>query len=172
MNNTRRIVLIALLVSLGLIMHFIEIMIPMSAIVPGAKLGLANIVSLVGLVLLGFQGGLLILLLRVILASLLIGTFMTISFYLSLSGGLLAYIIMASAYYTFKARFSLIGYSVIGATFHNIGQIIVAYFIIENPGIFYYLPYLILLAIPTGIGIGLVSYFSVNHLPAEFTRRV
>ncbi|MEJ6950448.1 Gx transporter family protein [Natronospora cellulosivora (SeqCode)] len=172
MNSTRRIVLVGLLVSLGLILHFVEAMLPMSAIVPGAKLGLANIVSLVGLVLLGFQGGLLILLLRIILGSLLIGTFMTISFYLSLSGGLLSYLIMASAYFTFREKFSLIGYSVIGATFHNIGQIVIAYFIIQNPGIFYYLPYLVLLAIPTGIGVGLVSYFSISYLPAESSRRV
>ncbi|MFP4661331.1 MAG: Gx transporter family protein [Halanaerobiales bacterium] len=172
MNRTRRIVIIGLLVSLGLILHFVETMIPMSYIVPGAKLGLANIVSLIGLVLFGFGGGLLILLLRVFLGSIMAGTFLTINFYLSISGGLLGYIIMALLYTFLRKRFSLVGVSVAGAAFHNLGQIIVAFFIISNPGIFYYLPFLILLSVPTGIGVGLVTYFSLNNIPQNIIRRV
>ncbi|MFP4017083.1 MAG: Gx transporter family protein [Halanaerobiales bacterium] len=172
MNKTRKIVTIGLLVSLGLILHFVESMVPMSYIVPGAKLGLANIVSLIGLVLFGFNGGLLILLLRVFLGSIMAGTFLTINFYLSFAGGLLGYIIMAVIYLSFRNKFSLVGISVAGAAFHNLGQIIVAYFIISNPGIFFYLPYLILLSVPTGIGVGLVSYFSLNNLPGNVIRRI
>jgi len=55
MRNTRKVVLIGLLVSLGLILHFVEAMIPMPILVPGAKLGLANIVNLIALVLIGFR---------------------------------------------------------------------------------------------------------------------
>lgn len=168
MNNIRRIVMIGLLVSLGLILHFIEGMIPMSSIVPGAKLGLANIVSLMALVLFGFKEGLLILFLRLLLGSLFAGTFMTISFFLSISGGLLGYFAMSFAYLLVRGKFSLLGVSVFGSTFHNIGQILVAYYIIENPGIFYYLPYLILLAIPTGIGVGLVTYFVRDYLQSTY----
>lgn len=165
MNGTRRIVIIGLLVALGLIMHFVESMIPMTAIVPGAKLGLANIVSLLGLILFGFQGGFQILILRILLGALLAGTFMTINFYLSLSGGIISFMAMYLVYRYLRRRFSLVGISVIGAAFHNLGQIIIAYFLIDNPGIFYYLPYLILLAVPTGIGVGLVTHFTVNYLP-------
>jgi len=72
---------------------------------------------------------------------------------------------MALVYYLFQDKFSLIGVSIIGAVFHNLGQLLIAYFIIKNPGIFYYLPYLTLLAIPTGIGVGLITYFTSRYLP-------
>jgi heptaprenyl diphosphate synthase len=170
MGKTRKTIIIGLLVSMGLILHFVENMIPMTAVVPGAKPGLANIASLIGLVLFGFQGGFLILLLRILLGSLLAGTFMTINFYLSITGGLLGFLAMAGGYYLLKDKFSLVGISVIGASFHNLGQITTAFLIIDNPGIFYYLPYLILLAIPTGIGVGLVAHFSLNYLPDEVVK--
>lgn len=162
--RTKKMVIISLLISLGLILHIVEGLIPMNAAVPGAKLGLANIPNIIALVLFGFPAGLQVLLLRVLLGSLLIGTFMTINFYFSLVGGLIGFLAMAIVYYFFQNQFSLIGVSIIGAVFHNIGQITIAYFVIANQGIFYYLPFLILLAVPTGIGVGLVSHFTVNHL--------
>ena len=171
MIRTRKIVIIGLLVGLGLIMHFVETMLPLTAVVPGAKLGLANIVSLIGIVLFGFSGGLQIVLLRIIIGSLLAGTFMTINFYLSLSGGLISFFMMYFVYEFSKEKFSLIGISVIGAVTHNIGQIVIAYIIIENAAIFYYLPFLTLLAIPTGISVGLVCFFTVSSLPTSLTGR-
>lgn len=166
MRNTREVVLIGLLVSLGLILHFVEAMLPLPILVPGAKLGLANIVNLIALVLIGFKGGLAIFFLRVLIGSLFAGTFLSINFYLSLGGGLTGYLFMSLVYYFLQGKFSLIGISVIGAVFHNLGQLLIAFFIIGNPGIFYYLPYLILLAIPTGLGVGLITYFTTDHLPA------
>jgi heptaprenyl diphosphate synthase len=165
--RTRKIVIIALLVGLGLVLHLVENMIPLSFLIPGAKLGLANIANLLGLIIFGFTAGLQILLLRIFLGSILAGTFMTINFYLSLSGGLLGYLVMSLFFYFLRNKFSIIGISLIGAVFHNIGQIFTAYFIISNDAIFYYLPYLILLALPTGIGIGLVVIFTNNYLPRE-----
>ena|SRR5690554_1214928 len=170
MGNTRKSVITALLVSLGLVLHFIENMIPLSFIIPGARLGLANAANLIGLVLLGFKGGFLILILRIVLGSLLTGTFMSINFYLSISGGLPGFFVMAFAFYLAGKRFSLLGISVIGACFHNLGQITASYFIIHNPGIFYYLPYLILLSIPTGIAVGLISFYSLKHIPDRAVR--
>ena len=164
-NKIKKMVIISLLISLGLILHIVEGLIPMNAAVPGAKLGLANIPNLIAIVLFGFQAGFQVLILRVLLGSLLIGTFMTLNFYFSLAGGVIGFLAMAFAYYFFKNQLSLIGVSVIGAVFHNIGQILIAYLVIANQGIIYYLPYLLLMAVPTGIGVGLVSYFTLNHLP-------
>ncbi len=168
--RTRKVVIISLLVGLGLVLHLVENMIPLSFLIPGAKLGLANIANLLGLILFGFFAGLQILLLRIFLGSILAGTFMTINFYLSLSGGLLGYLIMSLFFYYLREKFSIIGVSLGGAVFHNIGQIITAYIIISNTAIFYYLPYLILLALPTGVGIGLVTIFTYNYLPRELKR--
>ncbi|MFW5787693.1 MAG: Gx transporter family protein [Halanaerobiales bacterium] len=166
-NSLQKSVIIGLLVSIGLILHVVEGMLPMNAVVPGAKLGLANISNLLGLFLFGFQAGLQILILRIVLGSLLAGTFMTINFYFSLSGGLLGFLAMAVVYYCLSSCFSIIGVSVVGSVFHNLGQVLIAYFIIVSGGIFYYLPFLLLLAVPTGLGVGLVSYFTLNYLPEE-----
>ncbi|MFW5718863.1 MAG: Gx transporter family protein [Halanaerobium sp.] len=169
MIKTKKIVVISLLISLGLVLHLVESVFPLTAVVPGAKLGLANIVSLIAIYLFGFTAAFQVVIFRVILGSLLAGTFMTINFYLSFSGGILSFILMYLAYYFFKDKFSLIGISIIGAAAHNTAQIAAAYYIIANRGIFYYLPFLILLALPTGFGVGLVSYFTLKHLPYSIT---
>lgn len=169
MSRTKKVVLISLLISLGLVLHLVESFLPMAWIVPGAKLGLANIVSLIAISFFSFSAAFQVVIFRIILASLLAGTFMTINFYLSFSGGILSFILMYLAYYFLKDYLSLIGISIIGAVAHNIAQIITAYFIIANKGIFYYLPFLMILAIPTGFGVGLVSYFTLKHLPNSET---
>lgn len=165
MTKNRKIVMVSLLISLGLVLHLVENLFPLTAVVPGAKLGLTNIVTLVAISIFGFTASFQVVIFRVILASLLAGTFMTINFYLSFSGGIFSFILMYLAYYYLKDYLSLIGISIIGAAAHNIAQITAAYLIIENIGIFYYLPFLILLALPTGFGVGLVSYFTLKHLP-------
>jgi heptaprenyl diphosphate synthase len=78
---------------------------------------------------------------------------------------------MFISYKLFKDKFSLIGISIIGAVSHNAAQIAAAYFIISNQGIFYYLPFLTLLAVPTGFSVGLVSYFTLDYLPLSINRR-
>lgn len=172
MRKTKKIVLISLLISLGIVLHLFESFLPLNWIVPGAKLGLANIVSLVAISLFNFPAAFQVVIFRIILSSLLAGTFMTINFYLSFSGGLLSFLLMYLAYYYFKDYLSLVGISIIGAVFHNTAQIITAYFIIANKGIFYYLPFLMIIAIPTGFGMGLVSYFTLKYLPHSETREV
>jgi len=169
MEKTRKIVVISLLISLGLVLHLVESFFPLAAVVPGAKLGLANIVSLIAISLFGFPAAFQVVIFRVLLGSLLAGTFMTINFYLSFSGGILSFILMYLAYYFLKDYLSLIGISIIGAVAHNTAQITASYLIIANIGIFYYLPFLILLALPTGFGVGLVSYFTLKHLPFSIT---
>lgn len=166
-SKIRKMVIISLLVSLGLILHVVEGLIPINGVIPGAKLGLANIPNLLALIIFGFQAGFQVFLLRVFLGSLLIGTFMTINFYFSLAGGILGFLAMAFSYFYLKDQLSIIGVSVLGAVFHNIGQIVIAFFIIANQGVFYYLPYLLLMAVPTGIGVGLVSYFTLSNLPLK-----
>ncbi|KXS36684.1 MULTISPECIES: Gx transporter family protein [unclassified Candidatus Frackibacter] len=164
MIEYKRLLYISLFASLAVVVHMIEALIPTSIIVPGAKLGLSNIMILLSLVLFGYSAGFQVLLLRTIISSFLIGTFMTTSFYLSLAGGLLSFTLMALAYKYLNDKFSLIGVSLLGAVAHNVGQILVAYLIIDNWGIIYYLPYLLLFALPTGIFIGLAVIYLEEHL--------
>ena len=166
-TRVRMIVILGLLISVGLVLHVVENLLPLSFFVPGAKIGLANIASLLGLIIFGFKAGLLILSARILAGSLLGGTFLSFNFFMSLSGGVAGFILMSVIYLIFDNYFSLIGVSIIGAVFHNFGQIIAASFIISNFGLLYYLPYLTLLAIPSGIGIGLIVQFTENYLPKE-----
>ncbi len=164
-DGVRRLALIGLLAAMGIILHFIESLLPAIAPVPGAKLGLANIITLMAIVVLGIKGGGQVLFLRVFLGSLMAGTFLTLPFYLSLAGGILAFISMSITLFWAKEKFSLVGVSILGALSHNIGQLLAVAVIIGNLGVFYYLPYLALLAIPTGLLVGMGARYSLNALP-------
>lgn len=127
-------------------------------------MGLANIASLLGLVIFGFKVGFLVLFFRIVLGSVLAGTFLSFNFMMSFSGGVLGFLLMGLVYYFASDYFSIIGVSIVGALFHNVGQIFTAMYIISNFGLVYYLPYLALLAIPAGLGIGLTVEFTWNYL--------
>ncbi len=164
-EGVRRLVLIGLLAAMGIILHFIESLLPAIAPVPGAKLGLANIITLMALVVLGVKGGGQVLFLRIFLGALMAGTFLTLPFYLSLAGGVLAFFSMGIGLYWGGNKFSLVGISILGALSHNLGQLGAVALIIGNLGVFYYLPYLALLSIPTGFVVGMGARFSLNALP-------
>lgn len=155
MKKSFRIAILGVLTALAICIHSLEAMIPIPIAIPGVKLGLANVVALLALVLLDGRGAFTVTLLRIVLTSLLFGTFFTVTFFLSLGGGLLSTLVMIFAYKYLKG-FSLIGVSILGAIFHNLGQLAVAGLIMEQPGIFYYLPVLLVSAIPTGLIIGLI----------------
>ncbi|GAB6099090.1 Gx transporter family protein [Halanaerocella petrolearia] len=159
----RRRLFLSLLVAGAIVLHIVESSLPISLIFPGAKLGLANIITLLVLVTYGFLASLQVLGLRILISSLLVGTLFTPSFWLSLAGGLVSLIIMAITYYYFN-KFSIIGISVLGATFHNLGQILTAYFLINNWGIIIYLPYLLLLSLPTGVFVGVIVFKLKKYL--------
>ncbi|MGM0471348.1 MAG: Gx transporter family protein [Bacillota bacterium] len=168
MIQVKHFLYLALFTALAVILHLVESLIPMSIIVPGAKLGLANTIILLTLVLMGYRASVQVLLLRIIISSLLLGTFMTTNFYLSLMGGVLSFVVMAGLYRYGRVKFSLVGISVAGAVMHNLGQVVTAYLIINNWGIFYYLPYLLLFSIPTGIFVGLTVLYLAQQLQLNF----
>lgn len=164
--GVRRLTYIALLTSVGLILHLIEAGLPPLLPIPGAKLGLANITTLLSLSLFGIKEAGQVVLLRIFLASFLAGTFLTLPFYLSLFGGILAFSVMAIISAYGKNHFSIIGLSISGALFHNLGQILIATLVIGNWGVLYYLPYLTLTALPTGFMMGI----SATYFLAAFRR--
>ncbi|HHU63998.1 MAG TPA: Gx transporter family protein [Clostridiales bacterium] len=161
MNSTKKFVVLGLLVSQALVLHIIEGFLPIPFIAPGAKLGLANIVTLSTIILLGFKEALIVLVLRSVLGNLLAGTVSSLLF--SLTGGILSTIVMALLY-RFKDTFSIVAISVAGAVFHNIGQLFAAAVIINNFGIFVYLPILLITGVATGVFIGLVTKFLNKYI--------
>lgn len=162
MNKNRKLVFISLLVAQAIVLNIIERMIPVPFITPGAKLGLANIVTVVAIYMLSFKETLAIVILRIILASLLAGT--GFGFFYSLAGGILSLLAMYTVYKLGKDSVSIIGVSIIGGVFHNIGQIIVAALVVQNINIAAYLPVLLVAGIGTGIFVGITAKQLIVYL--------
>lgn len=162
MTKTKKLALLSILLAFALALHIFERSLPIPMIAPGVKLGLANIITLLIIIMFGFKEAALVVFMRTFLGAIFGGGFL--AFLFSLSGGLLSTIIMALMYKKFSKYFSIMAISTIGAIFHNIGQITVASFVIENINLFYYLPVLLFSGIITGIFIGLVVQFLLKPL--------
>lgn len=157
-TNIRKLVLFSVLIAQAMILSFIERFIPLPVAIPGAKLGLANIVTLLVLYKFGFKPAFSILIGRIFLTTFLFGNFAMLLY--SLAGGLMALLGMVVS----KRFLSMIGVSIFGAIMHNIGQVTVAVLIIENLNMAYYLPILLVIAIPTGIFIGITCTYLLKAL--------
>ena len=152
MKKTISLTLCAMLISLALALSYVERFIPLQMLIPlpGIKLGLANIVTLTALYLLGAKSAFIILVLRCFLGSLFGGGIT--GFLFSLCGGLLSMTVMTLA--RRLTCFSVYGVSILGAAAHNIGQIAVAILLMRSVYIGTYLPYLLIVALFTGFATG------------------
>ncbi|MCR5024328.1 MAG: Gx transporter family protein [Lachnospiraceae bacterium] len=144
---------LALSVTLGLILSYVEALIPVFAGVPGMKPGLSNILIVFLLFRYGIAEAATVNLLRILIAGILFGNPFSIVY--SLSGAVFAIIGMALLKRT--GMFSVYGVSMAGGMLHNAGQILVAAFIVENYNIVLYLPVLIVSGCITGFIVGFIG---------------
>ena len=156
-KNVRRVIYLGLMVGIAISLHIFESIIPLPTPVPGAKLGLANIVALLTILQFGLKEAILVSVIRTFLGSLFNGTLLGPTFYLSLFGGLVSTVVMGLSYKVFNKYFSLIGVSLLGSITHNLTQLSVASIMFSNIGFFYLLPYLLFFALPTGFFVGIVT---------------
>ncbi len=154
-SKAYRLVILSLYVAMALILSYVESLIPLPIPIPGAKIGLPNIITLVSLLTLGWPLTLLVVLARIFLSGFLFGGGFSIIY--SLGGGLLSLLVMCLLLYFFKDRLSLMLVSIFGAIFHNLGQVIVAAIVVQTTSLLLYFLFLMLLAIPTGLFIGLTT---------------
>lgn len=161
-SKTTKMIFIALIVAQALVLHVLEGMIPVPIGIPGAKLGLANIFSIISLFILGFRSTLVVVVLRVALATMFGGTLS--SFMFSLSGGILSLVMMFLVKTLLKDKVSIIGISGAGAVSHNIGQLLVASYIVRNFSVMLYLPVMTFIGIGTGIFIGIAANYIIGHM--------
>ena len=153
--NIHKIAITGILTAGAIIIGIIESFIP-SIGIPGVKLGLANIVILITLYELGILEALFVDFARVFIVGLLRGTIFTMGFFMSLTGAIFSLGIMILFYLLIK-KFSIVGVSVLGALFHVIGQILVAWLFLSTPYILYYLPVIAISAIVTGVFVGITA---------------
>ena len=142
-----------LLVALAFIFSYIESLFPVYLGAPGVKLGLANLVSIVGLYTIGVRGTAAVSLTRILLAGLTFGNGFSMLY--SLAGGALSLAVMAAC--KKKKWFSMIGVSILGGAAHNIGQLAVAALAVENAGVFAYFPVLLMAGTAAGACIGVLG---------------
>lgn len=164
-NGTRRLVFLSLLVAMGTALHLVEGVLLIPLPLPGVKLGLANIITLLTIYLYGFRDGLTVAMMRVVLGSLIGGMFLSPGFLLGLSGAVCSTLVMALLLKR-TSCFSMIGLSLAGAAGHNIGQLLAAGLLLQSTAILYYLPVLLLAGIPTGF----ITGFLLNALLAHDAR--
>ena len=155
MMNTHKITLMGILTAGAIIIAILESFIP-SVGIPGVKLGLANIVILIILYEIGIREAIIVDLCRVFLVGLLRGSLFSMGFLMSLTGATLSLGIMILLYLVVK-KFSIIGVSVVGSVFHVVGQILIAMAFLGSVYVVYYLPFIALSAIITGVFVGFVS---------------
>lgn len=153
----------AMLACLALIFSYVEFLIPISLGIPGVKLGLANLVIIIALYGLDWKYALTINVVRICLSGLLFSGVFGIMY--SMGGGIISFIVMIGL---IKSRkFSIVGVSMAGGVFHNLGQILVAAQLISNLKIFYYFPVLLFSGMGTGIVIGFIAYYLGAKIPRQ-----
>lgn len=149
----RKVSYCAMLVALAMIFSYVEVLIPINLGIPGIKLGVANLVTVVGLYFLNPGEVLLIAAARIVLVSFLFGNGMSLIY--SLAGGLLSFAVMLMLK---RAKlFSVMGVSMAGGICHNAGQLLVAAFVVKNIKLFYYFPVLLISGTLTGALIGMLA---------------
>ena len=151
--KNKKIAFLGLFVALAFVLSYIEFLLPISIGIPGAKIGLANLVVMVALYTVGERDAIALSLIRVVLVGLTFGNLSMMMY--SLAGAVLSLTAMLLAKKT--GKFSMTGVSILGGVFHNVGQIIVAILVLETESLLYYLPFLIIIGTITGVLIGIVA---------------
>ncbi|CAM4306891.1 Gx transporter family protein [Erysipelothrix inopinata] len=146
-NKTKRLTLLTMLLGMAMIVNMLEPSLPFAF--PGIKLGLANVLGLFALYFLGVREMYIVNIMRVLLVSLVRGTFLGAGFWPAFIGSLVS-CTMVVLFRKFT-NMSEVGISAASATFHNVGQILVIVFYFNSPFMISYLPIMLLLGIPTGI---------------------
>lgn len=152
-EQTKRTARLGLFLAFALILGYVEALLPLPVGIPGIKLGLANLAVLLALYRMGAKAAFMTDVLRIILNGFLFGSLYGILY--SMAGGMLSFFVMAGLKKT--GRFGILGVSMAGGVSHNIGQLLVAAFVVEAVGIFYYIAPLLIAGVLTGCLIGILT---------------
>ena len=152
-HNLKRLTIISMLLAMAIVLNYLESFIPV--FVPGVKLGLANVIILIMLYEFNWYEALAVDILRILIVSLIRGTILSPAFFMALSGGMLSYLIMLL--FSRIKIFSKIGVSVLGSLSHATGQIVIAIILLDSFDLVYYLPFIAILSLGTGIISGIIT---------------
>ena len=159
--KTKKVAYLGLLIALAFVFSYVEFLLPFHLGIPGAKLGLANLVIIVALYTLREKEAFVLSMLRIVLVGFTFGSMSGMLY--SFAGGLLSFAAMLLA--KRMKLLSATGVSVLGGIFHNIGQIILAMFVLETASLLSYLPVLLVVGCVSGVLIGLLGAMVLRRLP-------
>lgn len=152
--------LYGMLIALAFVLSFVETLIPVSMGIPGMKLGLANLVTLVGLYTIGTKGTMVVAVLRILLVGFTFSNLFAVFYSLGGFGLSILIMVLCKRY----KWFGTIGISIAGGVAHNIGQICVAAYVVKQAGVFYYLPMLLIAGTGAGLIIGLLGNMIIDRI--------
>ena len=160
-DGPHRVVRLALLTAIALTIFMAEAQLPPLVPIQGVKLGLANIVTVYAVFVLGPGDALMILSARIFLGAVFSGQMMTLLY--SAGGGLLAWAVMAvlSRFLTVKQLWLA---SPVAAVFHNLGQLLVAAGVMKSWTVMAFLPWLLISGVIGGLFTGLCAQFLIGRL--------
>ena len=159
MAKTKKLCFMAVLTAIALTIFMIENQLPSPVPIPGIKLGLANIITLTAMAILGRKEAGAILAARIIMGAIFAGSPST--FIYSAAGGILAYIGMCVTIGLFKEN-QLWIVSALAAIAHNAGQLGACALIVKTPGIFAYAPILAASGVITGVFTGFAAIYLIR----------
>lgn len=163
----KKLTTLSLFTTLSLIIFLLESLLPPLTPVPGIKLGLANIITLVLLRNYSLKDTALVLIARILLSAFFAGQAMSLIY--SLAGGLASLMIMFLFNRLLNGHYIFLT-SITGGIAHNLGQLFIAYLITRVPGVWMYLPFLIPGGMLTGLFTGLCAHFAQKYLMPVITR--
>ena len=163
--STKKMTRLALFTAIALIIFTVESALPALTPIPGIKLGLANIITLVVLQHMSTKDALIVLLMRILLATFFFGQALSLLY--SLAGGICCLIIMHFINLLLGGKYIYLT-SIAGAIAHNIGQLSIAFLITQVEGVLIYLPFLLISGIVTGLFTGLCAHFTNQYIKSLF----
>lgn len=168
-GSTKHLTLLALFTTLALAIYSVEAALPTLVPLPGIKLGLANIITLIILRNFSAKDAVFVLIVRILIATLLFGQAMSLLY--SLTGGLLCLLVMLLLNKFLQGHFLFLT-SIFGALGHNLGQLAVAVLLTSSVAPLSYLPFFIVSACITGLFTGLCAQFTQKTLGKLLTRQL
>lgn len=165
--GAKKIAFLALTAALALVSFVLESLLP-SLPLPGAKIGISNVFTLLPLILFGWKEALLVVVVKTVLGSMFAGNFSMLLY--SLTAGV-ASIAVARLMFCFVPKISLVCVSVVSAVCHNAAQLAMYCILTQTTALFVYFPYLALLGVAAGFGVGLIVVLLIKMLPLSVWKR-
>ena len=158
--KTKKLVTLAVTISMAMILSFVESRIPAFVAIPGVKVGLANIAVIFALYKMGWREAISVSVIRVLLVALLFGSVVSLAY--SIAGAVISLSLMILL--KKLGIFTEVAVSVVGGITHNIGQILIAFLLLETSVVFYYLPFLLVSGVIAGIAVGIASALLIKRI--------